>query len=133
MSSDSGAKGGRMNGTILAIEGDFNNRTRLYHLATTLGVNIDFCETLGNAIGRLRFYNYAGVIIDSDTGSINLEDAIEALRRTAGDISIIAVVGPAQVRAAEKLVGKELVTLIKKPIDSKSFNEAVGKLVGVSV
>jgi DNA-binding NtrC family response regulator len=122
-----------MNGTILAIEGDFNSRTRLYHLAMTVGVNIDFCETLGNAIGRLRFYNYSGVIIDAETGSVNIEEAIEVLKRTAGDISIAAIVSPAQARSAEKLVGRELVALMRKPIDTKSFNEAIGKLVGVSV
>ena len=122
-----------MNGTILAIEGDFNSRTRLYHLAMTMGINIDFCETLGNAIGRLRFYNYSGVIVDFDTGSIKPEDAIEALRKVAIGIPIIGIVNGSQIRSAERFVGKDLVTCIRKPIDAKAFSEAMGKLAGVSV
>lgn len=122
-----------MNGTILAIEGDFNSRTRLYHLAMTMGINIDFCETLGNAIGRLRFYNYTGVIVDFENGGIRPEDAVEALRRVAIGIPIVAIVGSSQYREAEKFVGKEIITCIRKPIDAKAFNEAMGKLAGVSV
>ena len=122
-----------MNGTILAIEGDFNSRTRLYHLAMTVGINIDFCETLGNAIGRLRFYNYSGVIVDFDTGSVRPEEALDALRKVAIGIPIIGIVNASQIRDAERFVGKELVTCIRKPIDAKAFNEAMSKLAGVSV
>jgi DNA-binding NtrC family response regulator len=122
-----------MDGTILAIVGDFTSRTRLYHLATTLGVNVDFCDTLGNALGRLRFYNYSGIIIDFDSGSVKPDDAIEALKGVAVATPIIAVVGPNQLRSVSKLVGKEVVACLRRPVDVKGFTEAIHRLAGVSV
>ncbi|MFQ5905470.1 MAG: hypothetical protein ACE5JA_02765 [bacterium] len=121
-----------MNNTILAIEGDYNSRTRLYHLAVTLGVNIDFCETVGNAIGRLRFYNYAGVIIDFDSGGIEPREAIEAMRRVAIGIPIIAIINSTQARTADELLGKDTYARLTKPIDAKAFSEVMQKLAVVS-
>jgi DNA-binding NtrC family response regulator len=122
-----------MNSTILAIVPDYNCRTRLYHLAVSLGVNIDFCETIGNAIGRLRFYNYAAVIVDFDSGGPDPQDSIEAMRRVALGIPIIAIINRSQERSLEEFIGKDIVASLTKPVDAKAFADAMQKLAVVSV
>lgn len=125
-------KGGGMNSTILAVVSDYNTRTRLYHLASELDLSIDFCETVGNAIGRLRFYNYAAIIVDFDSVSIKPEQVVEGLRKVALGIPILAVVNRTQARSAEQFQISQIVGLITKPIDAKTFSEAMQKLAVVS-
>ena len=121
-----------MNSTILAVVSDYNTRTRLYHLASELDLNIDFCETIGNAIGRLKFYNYSAIIVDFDSVSIKPDEVVEGLRKVALGIPILAVINRTQARSADQFQISQIIALITKPIDAKTFSEAIQKLAVVS-
>lgn len=121
-----------MNSTVLAVVSDYNTRTRLYHLASELDLNVDFCETVGNAIGRLRFYNYAAIIIDFDSVSIKPDQVAEGMRKVALGIPLLAVVNRSQARSADQFQVGQIIGLIVKPIDAKAFSEAMQKIAVVS-
>ncbi|TET82214.1 hypothetical protein E3J38_02505 [candidate division TA06 bacterium] len=121
-----------MNSTILAVVSDYNTRTRLYHLASELDLNIDFCETIGNAIGRLKFYNYSAIIVDFDSVSIKPAEVVEGLRKVALGIPILGVINRTQARSADQFQISQIIALITKPIDAKTFSEAIQKLAVVS-
>ncbi|TET46122.1 hypothetical protein E3J62_05170 [candidate division TA06 bacterium] len=121
-----------MNSTILAVVSDYNSRTRLYHLASELDLSIDFCETIGNAIGRLKFYNYSAIIVDFDSVSIKPDEVVEGLRKVALGIPILAIVNRTQARSADQFEISQIIALITKPIDAKTFSEAMQKLAVVS-
>ncbi len=105
---------------------------KLSNLVSAYGIEADACQSLGEAILRLRDYHYHAAVVDIGEDAIDPADAIGAMKAISPGISVIAITDQNRLELEKDVRKQGIFYYLVKPIDEREYAEAVNRALEYS-